>query len=138
MIISSGANKVTLIPGNTTWGSTQDTYKITEGGKITDVNGNTVVALGGIKKTLDDAKAENIPVMIQEFGVYNKTPHDVTLSFLNDVVSVFKQNHVGYAMWNMIGSMGIINSERTDMTYEPYRGKQLDREMTTILQRSGR
>jgi aryl-phospho-beta-D-glucosidase BglC (GH1 family) len=134
MIIRSGVNKVTLIPGNTTWGSTQDTYKITPEGKITDVNGNTVVAIGGITKTLEDAKAEDIPVMIQEFGVYNKTPHDVTVAFLTDVVSVFNSHHVGYAMWNLIGTMGIINSERTDVTYEPYRGKLLDRDLTTIMQ----
>jgi len=134
MIIRSGVNKVTLIPGNTTWGSTQDTCKITPEGKITDVNGNTVVALGGITKTLEDAKAEDIPVMIQEFGVYNKTPHDVTVAFLTDVVSVFNSHHVGYAMWNLIGTMGIINSERTDVTYEPYRGKLLDRDLTTIMQ----
>ena len=76
--------------------------------------------------------------MIQEFGVYNKTPHDVTVAYLTDVVSVFNQKHLGYAMWNMIGTMGIINSGRSDMTYEPYRGKLLDRELTNIMQSSGR
>jgi aryl-phospho-beta-D-glucosidase BglC (GH1 family) len=35
---------------------------------------------------------------IQEFGVYNKTPHAVTSSYLTDVVTVFNKNHVGYAM----------------------------------------
>jgi len=76
--------------------------------------------------------------MIQEFGVYNKTPYDVTSAYLADVVSVFNKNHVGYAMWNLIGSMGIINSERTDMTYEQYRGTLLDRQLTTIMQNTGR
>jgi endoglucanase len=46
------------------------------------------------------------------------------------------KNNVGYAMWNLIGTMGILNSERADFTYEQYRGKQLDREMTTIMQRT--
>jgi len=51
------------------------------------------------------------------------------------VVSVFlKSKNTGYAMWNMIGSMGIINSERSDCNYEQYRGKLLDREMATIIQ----
>jgi endoglucanase len=40
--------------------------------------------------------------------------------------------------WNMIGTMGIINSERADCSYEPYRGKSIDREMTTIIQSTGR
>ena len=135
--IKSGTGELVIIPGNTTWGAKQDTYKITSEGKITDVNGNPVVALSTLTHTLETAHTENIPVMIQEFGVYNKTPHEVTLSWLTDVVSVFNKNKVGYAMWNLIGSMGIINSERTDCTYEPYRGKLLDREMTAIMQSTG-
>jgi aryl-phospho-beta-D-glucosidase BglC (GH1 family) len=134
LTVRSGAEKVVIIPANTSWGSMQDTYKLTAEGKITDIDGKPVVAMGNIISTLETARAENIPVMIQEFGVYNKTPHDVTAAYLEDIVSVFIQNHVGYAMWNLIGTMGIINSERTDVTYEPYRGKQLDRELASIMQ----
>ena len=135
--IRSGTSEVVIIPGNTNWGSKQDTYKITSEGKITDVNGNPVLALSTLTNTLATARSENIPVMIQEFGVYNQTPHAVTLAWLTDVVSVFNKNNVGYAMWNLIGTMGIINSERIDCTYEQYRGKLLDREMTTIMQSTG-
>ena len=46
LTISSGTDKVVIIPGNTTWGSMQDTYKITAEGKITDIEGNPVIALG--------------------------------------------------------------------------------------------
>ncbi len=136
--IKSGTGELVIIPANTTWGSRQGTYKITSEGKITDVNGNPVVALSNLTNCLEIARSENIPVMIQEFGVYNQTPHDVTIAYLTDVVSVFNKNKVGYAMWNLIGSMGIINSDRTDCTYEQYRGKLLDREMTTILQSTGK
>jgi aryl-phospho-beta-D-glucosidase BglC (GH1 family) len=135
--IRSGVDEVVIIPANTAWGSKQDTYKITVEGKITDKDGNPALALNPLDNNLKSAKSEGIPIMIQEFGVYNKTPHNVTLSYLSDVVSVLNKNNVGYAMWNMIGSMGIISSGRTDCTYEQYRGKQLDREMTTILQRTG-
>jgi aryl-phospho-beta-D-glucosidase BglC (GH1 family) len=138
LTISSASGKVVIIPANTSWGSMQGTYKITAAGEITDADGNPVIALGSLTATLASAKTENIPVMIQEFAVYNKTPHDVTADYLTDVVSIFNLNHTGYAMWNLIGTMGIINSERTDMTYEPYRGKQLDRQLTSIMQGSGR
>jgi endoglucanase len=76
--------------------------------------------------------------MIQEFGVYNKTPHKVSVDYLTDVVKVFNNYKIGYAMWNMIGSLGIINSNRTDCSYESYRGKSIDRQMTTIIQSTGR
>jgi len=136
--LKSGTGELVIVPSNSDWGSKQVTYKITSEGKITDVNGNPVLALGGLISTLEFAKAENVPVMIQEFGVYNQTPHNVTIDYLTDLVSVFNKNHLGYAMWNLIGTMGIINSERTDFTYELYRGKQLDREMTTIMQSTGK
>jgi aryl-phospho-beta-D-glucosidase BglC (GH1 family) len=136
--IKSGTGELVIIPANTTWGSKQDTYKITSEGKITDINGNPVVALSSLNNSLEIAGSENIPVMIQEFGVYNKTPHDVTLGYLTDVVSVFNKRKVGYAMWNLIGSMGIVNSGRADCTYEQYRAKQLDRAMTTIMQSTGK
>jgi len=119
-------------------GAKQKTYQLTSDGKITDENGNQMVAIGTIITNLELAKQQNIPVMIQEFGVYNKTSHDVATRYLSDVVSVFKSKNTGYAMWNMIGSMGIINSERSDCNYEQYRGKLLDREMATIIQGNGK
>jgi len=135
--IKSGSTEIVIVPANTNWGSKQDTYKITSDGKITDINGNPVLPLTNLTNNLKTAKAENIPVMIQEFAVHNQTPYNVTLAYLTDVVSVFNKNKVGYAMWNLIGTMGIINSERTDCTFEPYKGQLLDREMTTILQSTG-
>ncbi len=104
-----------IIPANTSWGSMQDNYKITSEGKITDVDGNPVVAIGNMSNTLETARSENIPVMIQEFGVYNKTPHNVTVPTLLMLFQFSMNSHVGYAMWNLIGTMGIINSERTDV-----------------------
>lgn len=136
--ISSGTGDIVIIPSNTTWGVKQETYKITSDGKITDAAGNPLATLRSLTSSLETARLENIPVMIQEFGVFNQTPHSVTLDYLRDVVSVFNKNKLGYAMWNLIGTMGIIGSERSDMTYEQYRGKQLDREMTTILQSTAR
>lgn len=134
LTVRSCQKRVVVIPGNTSWGSLQGQYKMTATGEVTDIDGNPVVALGDINASLAEAKTLNIPVMIQEFGVYNKTPHDVTSAYLADVVSVFNKYHVGYAMWNLIGTMGIINSERTDMIYEQYRGKLLDRDLTSIMQ----
>jgi hypothetical protein len=78
--IRSSSVTVEIIPANTTWGSKQDTYKITSEGKITDADGNPVVPLTSLTDALELAAAENIPVMVQEFGVYNQTPYPVTLA----------------------------------------------------------
>lgn len=132
--IKSQSGEIVIIPSNTTWGTKQDTYKITAEGKLTDSEGNPLVTLRSLTDNLELAHSENIPVMVQEFGVYNKTPYDITISYLSDVVSIFKKNNIGYAMWNMIGTMGIINSGREGCDYEAYRGQLLDREMAKIMQ----
>lgn len=137
LILRSSTGTIEIIPANTSWGIKQMEYNISADGKLTDVSGNPVVPLGDLVKKLQDAESKEIPVMVQEFGVYNKTPHQVSIDYLNDVVKIFNNFNIGYTMWNMIGTMGIINSGRTDCSYEPYRGKSLDRQMVTIIQTSG-
>ena len=130
--IHSASNDFTFIPGDNSWGSKQDTYLIDSEGNITDTNGNSLI-LRELHEKLQMAEDENIPVMIQEFGVHNQTPHSVTLAFLGDLVPVFREYNLGYALWNLEGSFGIINSGRTDCNYESYEGELLDREMMDIL-----
>jgi hypothetical protein len=138
LTLKTGSGNIEIIPANTEWGIKQSEYALTSDGKITDLAGNPVVPLGGLVKKLEAAESQNIPVMVQEFGVYNKTPHKVTLDYLTDVVKVFNKYQIGYTMWNMIGSMGIINSGRDDCPYEIYKGKSLDRQMTSIIQSTGK
>jgi len=136
--IRSGSGEIVIIPAKTQWGIKQDLYKITADGKLTDSDGNLLLPFSDFRNNLELARSENITVMIQEFGVYNKTPYDVTIDYFEDVVSTFRQSNIGFAMWNMIGTMGIINSGRPDCDYEEYRGKQIDRKMTNIMQGTGK
>ncbi|HLF33380.1 MAG TPA: cellulase family glycosylhydrolase [Cyclobacteriaceae bacterium] len=130
----SDTGEFVIKSGLTTWGLSQDSYKITDNGKITYSNGDPMLPMGRLIKTLEMARGENIPVMITEFGVYNKTPHDLTIDYLTDLVDIFKQYNLGFAMWNFVGTMGIIDSNREDCDYEPYNGRLLDREMLAIMQ----
>jgi endoglucanase len=72
-------------------------------------------------------------VHVGEWGCYNKTPHDVTLSWMRDILSLWKEAGWGHAMWNLKGSFGVLNSERNDVKYEDYRGHKLDRRMLELL-----
>ncbi|MBN1781933.1 cellulase family glycosylhydrolase [bacterium] len=76
---------------------------------------------------------KGIPVHVGEWGCYNKTPHAVALAWMRDLLSLWKDVGWGYAMWNLKGDFGILNSRRNDVTYEPYRGHQLDRKMLELL-----
>lgn len=131
--IQSESSDLTLIPGNNAWGAKQETYSISPDGKIMDDHGYPMI-LRNLYQKMQRAKDQDIPIMIQEFGVHNKTPHTVSLNYLKDVVSVFREYDLGYAMWNLSGSLGIINSGRDDCAYESYQGQLLDSAMLKIIE----
>ncbi|MGA2171901.1 MAG: cellulase family glycosylhydrolase [Sedimentisphaerales bacterium] len=73
------------------------------------------------------------PVHVGEFGCYNKTPHDVAIAWMKDMLSLWKEVGWGYAMWNLKGSIGVLDSGRTDVQYENYKGHKLDRKMLELI-----
>jgi endoglucanase len=76
---------------------------------------------------------KGVQVHVGEWGCYNKTPHDICLSWMEDILSLWKEANWGYSMWNFKGDFGILNSERKDVKYENYKGHKLDRKMLELL-----
>lgn len=74
-----------------------------------------------------------VQIHVGEWGCYNKTPHNVTLRWMRDILSLWKEAGWGQAMWNLKGSFGVLNSERADVKYEDYKGHRLDRKMLELL-----
>lgn len=72
-------------------------------------------------------------VFIGEFGSHNETPHDVALRWLADNLRIFRENNWGWALWNLSGSFGIMDSGRKDVDYEDFHGHKLDRKMLNVL-----
>ena len=64
---------------------------------------------------------KGIQVHVGEWGCYNKTPHDVALSWMRDMLSLWKEVGWGNALWNLKGDFGILNSKREDVKYELYK-----------------
>ena len=76
---------------------------------------------------------KGIQIHAGEWGCYNKTPHDVTLAWMRDMLSLWKEAGWGNAMWNLKGDFGVLNSSREDVQYEDYKGHKLDRKMLELL-----
>jgi endoglucanase len=76
---------------------------------------------------------KGVPVHVGEWGCYNKTPHDVVLAWMKDVLSLWKEVGWGHALWNLKGDFGVLNSGRTDVQYENYKGHKLDRKMLELI-----
>lgn len=83
----------------------------------------------------DRYRREGVGIMVGEFGVFNKTPHDVSLNWLEDNLKQLRQAELGWALWNFRGGFGILDSGRADVEYEDYEGCKLDRKMLELLQR---
>jgi endoglucanase len=74
-----------------------------------------------------------VPVHVGEWGCNNQTPHEACLGWMADQVSLWKEAGWGWSLWNLRGSFGILDSGRSDVPYEDFRGHKLDRKMLEIL-----
>lgn len=74
-----------------------------------------------------------VGVHIGEWGAHNQTPHEVTLAWMKDNLELFREAGWGWALWNLRGSFGVLDSERSDVEYETLHGHQLDRKMLELL-----
>jgi endoglucanase len=76
---------------------------------------------------------KGVRVHVGEWGCYNKTPHDVTLAWMRDSLSLWQEAGWGFALWNLRGDFGVLDSGRTDVAYEDFKGHKLDRVMLELL-----
>jgi endoglucanase len=76
---------------------------------------------------------KHVGVHVGEWGAHNKTPHAVVLAWMRDCLALWKEAGWGWALWNLHGSFGALDSQRADVKYESFRGHQLDREMLEVL-----
>jgi len=79
-------------------------------------------------------ETRGVKVHVGEWGVYNQTPHDVTLAWMRDVLSLWKEKGWGHALWELRGTFGVLDSNRSDVTYETVKGHKLDRKMLALIQ----
>jgi endoglucanase len=82
-----------------------------------------------------DFRKQGGVMMVGEWGAHQHTPHDVLLRWAEDQLSIWKESDVGWALWNLHGSFGVLDSGRADVDYEEFRGAKLDRKLLELLQK---
>ncbi len=75
------------------------------------------------------------PVQVGEFGVYARTPHPVALAWHEDCLDLFREAGWGWVLWGFRGHFGILDTQRADISYEPFHGHQLDRALLELLRK---
>ncbi len=80
-----------------------------------------------------DMIARGIGVHCGEMGCYNRTSHPVALAWLRDVLEIITGHGIGWALWNLRGSFGVLDSGREDVAYESTPEGELDRALLDLL-----
>ena len=73
--------------------------------------------------------------MVGEFGCCNTAPHATVLAWMEHCLKLWRAKGLGWALWNLRGRFGILDSGRTDIVYEDFHGHKLDRKMLELLRR---
>jgi len=74
-----------------------------------------------------------VGVHVGEWGAYRHTPHPVVLAWMRDRLALWKEAGWGWALWNLRGDFGVLDSGRRDVAYEDFHGHKLDRKMLDLL-----
>jgi len=72
-------------------------------------------------------------VHVGEWGCYSRTPHAACLAWMSDMLELWREAGWGWAMWNLRGDFGVMDSQRSDVKYENFQGHLLDRRMLELL-----
>jgi len=130
--------QVILKPGDAEWGIRQVAYVLDTGGNLSAVGGQMrytkdILWRESVEPWRKFADSFGVGVHVGEWGAYNRTPHAVVLAWMKDCLDLWKQASFGWALWNLRGEFGILDSGRADVTYEDYQAHKLDRKMLELL-----
>lgn len=81
-----------------------------------------------------ELEGKGVGVHVGEWGAFQFTPHAVALAWMGDLLALWREADWGWALWNLRGGFGILDSNRSDVAYEDFRGHRLDRAMLRLLQ----
>lgn len=141
LTLTAADGQTAELPFATEWGKTNSAFRFAGFGSAQGFQPEAGVISGiaqlrrRVMAPWQPAFAAGITVMVGEFGVYQYTPHDLTLALLEDYLQLWQEYHLSWALWNFKGSFGILDSGRTDVQYEAFHGHQLDRQMLELLQK---
>jgi len=90
-------------------------------------------AIAEAYKPWRDVEDMGVKIHMGEFGCFNKTPNDIAIRWLTDLMDVWKEFGWGYAMWNFKGNFGIIDHGREGARYEKIKGFNVDRDLFDLM-----
>jgi len=105
---------------------------------LKDQNGVVIADRSTMQKTLQKwatLSEHGIPIHFGELGCYSQTPSSVVYAWFDDALDLISELHSGWALWNLRGSFGILDSDRKCTNYQDWHGHRLDAELLALLRR---
>jgi hypothetical protein len=90
-------------------------------------------ALRGSYRPWREVERRGARIHIGEFGCFNRTPNEVAIQWLADLLSVFKEFSWGYALWHFRGPFGVIGHGRPGAKLETIAGYKVDRALLDLM-----
>jgi endoglucanase len=78
---------------------------------------------------------QGVGVHVGEWGCFNHTPHHVALAWMEELLMLWQEWGWGWALWNLHGSFGVLDSDREDVHYLETPHGLLDHAMVDLLGR---
>jgi len=75
-----------------------------------------------------------VPIHFGEMGCNRYIPPKVVYAWFNDALDVIDSLHSGWALWNLRGPFGIVDTNREGTDYKDFHGHKLDHTLLKILQ----
>ncbi|HLY09825.1 MAG TPA: glycoside hydrolase, partial [Planctomycetota bacterium] len=128
---------IQIVPGTLEWGIKPGTFTIGPDGQV-DLSRAPILydrATQQNEQVLPwkALESQGARIHVGEWGVFNRTPHPVALAWMEDCLRNWKDAGWGWALWELRGGFGVLDSNRRDVSYEDFRGHKLDRKMLELL-----
>jgi aryl-phospho-beta-D-glucosidase BglC (GH1 family) len=133
-----GTPAVNIAPNDAEWGTRQREFTLDPQGRLApagdqaDFDQSTLFSRQ-VKPWQDFAASHHVGIHVGEWGAHAHTPHAVVLAWMKDCLANWRRAGLGWALWNLRGSFGCLDSQRKDVEYESYQGHLLDRRMLELL-----
>lgn len=133
-----GGEKKVFAPSHMEWGKPQNFYFLSEDMKDfrvlkQDPNGNPLPDDPFALEEWIAASKRGVEVLVGEFGVYNRVPHDVAMALQEAKLKAFKEAGFGWCLWAFKGEFGPFNPKRQGIALDRYRGMVVDRDYLKLL-----
>lgn len=125
------------VPGATTWPEPTWPLDITSEDPYWHGRWDSARFAAQCLAPFDALAAAGVGVHVSEVACFRHTPHAVMLAWYRDFLRLWRQRRWGWALWNLRGPFGVVDSERSDLAYENHEGHALDRRLLELLRHDG-